>query len=428
MWLFLIVSSVCLGQEVRISQERSTYFEYNKFNNSLFYAQSEFIGGNIMELELGTGNVFPTDFWEIDPAMFNLSYKCIYEVHTDTSAIWYLRDFQTGEDSALVVFTFVSQNKFLPDPYYSISPNDKRMMYVAGWGVELETGELFYPPENFEAMGYDTPFVWKNDETVLYISSKNEISEYNIEIGKVFDVLEVDLEDGDEILTLDFNSIYKLIALTIGKEYHKPQVYIFSMDNQQLRSIPNFPPHLGLKIETRQLAWSPNGEILAAANYDYFNSHSDFAIYEHLLDKVTIIRGVTSAIEDLTWLNDESLAYLNDEEEDIYTNNISDYITSVKGSEDTKFNLSVKAFPNPFNSQVEIIFTSKNLNEYAISIYNSIGELIYTNEIVAKSGKTRISWNGQNNQSEILSSGVYYCILRDRSSNTSKALKLLLLK
>ncbi|MBZ0179311.1 MAG: gliding motility-associated C-terminal domain-containing protein [Melioribacteraceae bacterium] len=427
----VIVVNVSLCQETRISQENSTYFEYNKFNNSLFYAQSELIGDEVRELKLDSGIFYPTDFWRIVPAMFNHSYKCIYEVHTDSSAIWYLRDFESGEDSALVVFGSGSKSKFLPDPYYSISPNDKRMMYVFGWGVDLETGEFFSSPSTYDPKGYDLPFAWKNDYSVYYVSSKNKISEYNIEIGKVFDVLEVELEDDDEILTLDYNPIYKLIAFSTGKMSFDQKVYLYSINSQQLSIIPDFPNTFGPVHETRELAWSPNGQILAGANFNYLSPTTYLGIYELIHDKVTDLSGVAPVLVDLTWLNDSTVAYWSDQTHQIYKYNLTDYVTNIEGNNEynsSEDDLQISAYPNPFNSGVTISFNSDNFSNYSIEIFNVIGKLIYKNDQSMEWRGGQFYWNGKSNSNKQTSSGIYYCVLRDLDRKISKTVKIIMLK
>jgi pullulanase len=87
-------------------------------------------------------------------------------------------------------------------------------------------------------------------------------------------------------------------------------------------------------------------------------------------------------------------------------------------------------YPNPFNPETEINFeisAEEHLDNCRIDIYNIKGQLVNTlmNEPVT-SGKHQITWNGRDNSSNPVASGVYFFNLRTDSHSITH--KMLLLK
>ncbi|MBN2093281.1 T9SS type A sorting domain-containing protein [candidate division KSB1 bacterium] len=77
--------------------------------------------------------------------------------------------------------------------------------------------------------------------------------------------------------------------------------------------------------------------------------------------------------------------------------------------------ISIKAFPNPFNSQVNITFTLPDnvlLADFTLTIYNSLGQQVRKFDISHLNGNMHsIIWNGENEFNQPVSSGIYYIIL-----------------
>jgi hypothetical protein len=85
-------------------------------------------------------------------------------------------------------------------------------------------------------------------------------------------------------------------------------------------------------------------------------------------------------------------------------------------------------FPNPFNSKTTINFTLQNPSEISIIIYNIQGKKIKS--LISgnvSAGKHSIFWEGQNDQGQVVSSGVYFYKL-EISKNTGKIKKMLHIK
>ncbi len=80
--------------------------------------------------------------------------------------------------------------------------------------------------------------------------------------------------------------------------------------------------------------------------------------------------------------------------------------------------LSISAYPNPFNHSVNISFYLKNDANFYVNIYNINGQLIYSGSYGhVNKGKNTYRWDGRNNNGDMVSSGVYIiCAMTDDCS------------
>ena len=84
-------------------------------------------------------------------------------------------------------------------------------------------------------------------------------------------------------------------------------------------------------------------------------------------------------------------------------------------------------YPNPFNPQTTIAFTTKETGNVSIVIYNVVGQKIRT--LVNKSynsGQHRVVWNGKNDFNKTVGSGIYFYNMRNGKYTSTK--KMILLK
>jgi len=83
---------------------------------------------------------------------------------------------------------------------------------------------------------------------------------------------------------------------------------------------------------------------------------------------------------------------------------------------------SLKSYPNPFNNQARINFTLDNLAVYSLSLYNVLGQKVFTKTVTpAHTGRQEVSFETNN-----LASGVY--ILNLAQMNKQQSIKLVLSK
>ncbi len=86
------------------------------------------------------------------------------------------------------------------------------------------------------------------------------------------------------------------------------------------------------------------------------------------------------------------------------------------------------AYPNPFNSSVNIIFNKENYGIVELQIYNLLGKEVKTFQTnYAQTGSDTVMWDGTDQNNQPVPSGVYLCRI-SAIGGRSKTLKLLLLK
>jgi hypothetical protein len=84
-------------------------------------------------------------------------------------------------------------------------------------------------------------------------------------------------------------------------------------------------------------------------------------------------------------------------------------------------------YPNPFNPETTIRFSTKEAGIVSLKVYNLRGQLV--RNLVSSNlpaGKHSIVWNGLDNNGNSVSSGVY--LYRMDSANYSKTLRMILMK
>ncbi len=83
--------------------------------------------------------------------------------------------------------------------------------------------------------------------------------------------------------------------------------------------------------------------------------------------------------------------------------------------------------PNPFNPSTTITFAVPELSEVTLAIYNLRGQLIrtlHTGQISA--GYHSVVWNGTDTQGNLVTSGIYFYVLK--AGNFTQVKKMSLLK
>jgi hypothetical protein len=66
------------------------------------------------------------------------------------------------------------------------------------------------------------------------------------------------------------------------------------------------------------------------------------------------------------------------------------------------------AYPNPFNPNTNLSFTLPNAVSYSLNIYNVAGQLVRSYEGTGNVGLNVITWNGKDNASDEVASGIYF--------------------
>ncbi|HSP88049.1 MAG TPA: T9SS type A sorting domain-containing protein [Ignavibacteriaceae bacterium] len=125
----------------------------------------------------------------------------------------------------------------------------------------------------------------------------------------------------------------------------------------------------------------------------------------------------------------------NDTDKDLFIGNVkgglyyfeNNLITNIIDEEQQPYNFNLEVFPNPFNSQTNILVNVNKTEEVTISIYNTLGEKViqlFSGNL--QTGKNEFTWNGKNDKGANISSGIYFVVVK--TFDKLKSIKLILLK
>ncbi|NOY78597.1 MAG: DNRLRE domain-containing protein [Calditrichaeota bacterium] len=87
---------------------------------------------------------------------------------------------------------------------------------------------------------------------------------------------------------------------------------------------------------------------------------------------------------------------------------------------------SFSVYPNPFNMSTRIEGNLSKSTPINLSIFNALGQLVFSKTIASHKGRYSFIWKGKDNQNSFVSSGIYYILLRTKTKNFGQ--KVLFLK
>ena len=92
----------------------------------------------------------------------------------------------------------------------------------------------------------------------------------------------------------------------------------------------------------------------------------------------------------------------------------------------SKFSL-IQNYPNPFNNETTIKYEIPLTSDILIKIYDIVGREIFSKSFYdQKPGVKHFKWEGHDNRSELVSSGVYFFQISD--GENVRRMKMILLK
>ena len=84
-------------------------------------------------------------------------------------------------------------------------------------------------------------------------------------------------------------------------------------------------------------------------------------------------------------------------------------------------------YPNPFNPVTNLAISLPKDAEVTIEIYNILGQSVRTlTSQIYPAGKHTVQWNSQNNEGQIVASGVYFARLVSGESVAKKKIVILM--
>lgn len=424
-FLLLHGSTNLPAQEFQIIDFPAAYFTYDKFNNGMFIKGSPLGKSGFIYFDLKSNETFYTFSHGIDllPAMFNNSAKCIYNSQQDGFIRFILFDINTGEEEVIFETSGpvnqLKKNSVVESPF-SISPDDRHLFYVTGWFFNIEDSTIIHSNPEFYMCGRDEPHSWKNNTTIIYASCGGTVSEYDLETVEINQIFDFPLEPEDEILTLDYNPVFEVVAFSVGKETLPPRVYIYDYKDDEFRLI--YELERTIKDEILELAWSPDNLLLAFSWFADVDNSVDLVVYNIVLDSVTTYRDVTDELYDLEWISDDTLAYFSNFRIRGYS--LIDTVTSVEHetNNDISPKPKVSVYPNPFNSSTNLEWQLPKAEHVKIEVFNILGQRVA--ELV--NNKFEAGYHGVSFDASFLPSGVYIYTIKAGKFSTSR--KMLLLK
>jgi hypothetical protein len=100
--------------------------------------------------------------------------------------------------------------------------------------------------------------------------------------------------------------------------------------------------------------------------------------------------------------------------------NSNSLMTTFVGTKENDQNALVSVFPNPSGNYANVIFTLKKSEKVKLSVYNSFGEMVYTeNAKIYGSGENKIQLHNEN-----LSNGLYIVKLTIGNRTTSQKISI----
>jgi hypothetical protein len=88
--------------------------------------------------------------------------------------------------------------------------------------------------------------------------------------------------------------------------------------------------------------------------------------------------------------------------------------------------ISLKSYPNPFNSSTTIIYSVTEMTHLSLSVYDILGERVtMLVQGPKEGGQHAIAWDGKGANGRILPTGAYVCVLRVGNETSVRTLLLL---
>ncbi|MCP4581347.1 MAG: T9SS type A sorting domain-containing protein [candidate division Zixibacteria bacterium] len=306
-----------------------------------------------------------------------LGYKYIYEITVDQNDFLYL---STGDDGVLV----------------SADKGNNWISVSSGLPPSLKVRSL-----TFDTLGYPIAEVWtSNDQGNIYKSN------FIINGSTSFWPGDLDnngLVEAADILPL-IDNWYAEVPERINADY-----------SWQSKTIPTWGENLPYssdadgsgRVDIQDLHvicfnWGRSHEIINSPNYlDNFDVEANRATLEFIYDQVKDSQSGPQY-------------------------EIGQFIASLI-FEPIPLNFSLHPnYPNPFNSNTNIRYDIPVKSQVTITIYDVLGrEVKSLVSGIHEAGKYEIVWNGDNNDDEVVSSGLYYYIMETDELNETRSMILL---
>jgi hypothetical protein len=202
-------------------------------------------------------------------------------------------------------------------------------------------------------------------------------------------------------------------SLDSGKTYELD----FQLEKEGLASTPN------ILLLAKAVSFDQQGKVLSVENLNRFPSGLSLSLSRFGKDVKEVVI-VVCAVEDeinegCDWIETSRQNYS-------YSIELKEFTEvgheGVIPPQETRLNQN---YPNPFNSSTIISFYLDKQAEVNITIYNVLGQKVFTFNQNLPSGQNQVEWNAQDNSGMDLPSGIYFYNLKTKESSETKKLILL---
>lgn len=396
-WFFLALSVT--AQKFMISHVYAEQYSFDKFANEVYYI--DLVTNEIWIKNLTDSTIKPCPFPTL-PEFAHNTHKCVF-----------------GKGDSLFIYDFDDGRKFLIydslEYYdYSFSPNDEYLLFYLHYYSFDD--DLVYPM-NFSPY-YFSEYEYGTGTNVIYVDNENYLCEYNY-VTNITDTLYVS-QMNIPISTFAFNRKNEFLYFSLG-ELAYPKIYSYNLlthtDSVVFNSSLDSSDDCWSTYNWFQsMEWSPDSTRMAFFSYEVDAGGTIYTFYSNndSLHKHTDCGGEGYEYH-IKWLNNDTIAYFNAD-----TYYIEGFVLDkTLGINEKSPNIipnsfKVSCYPNPFNNSVTINLEGV-IKEPVINIYNINGEEVKRFANIQGAGYDyKLVWNGYNNSSEQVSSGVYFIVVRDK--------------
>lgn len=335
---------------------------------------------------------------------------------------------------------------------HSFSPNDSNLTFY--WtspnypylsrNYVSSLGDSSLTPIDTSAIPYggaidNSPSQWSSDTSIVFAAGPNAIAEYFIKSRRI-DTL---VSTGNlPITSFAYNTERNILAYVVPDQNSSPEIFFHYMDFDKDSLIlsqsgnPNDICWGGNSVGS--LSWSPNGDKLGFIETYMTEPNTLTKICFYSLDSNRAYNTSPCGYYDdysqeLQWLNDDTLFYVDQTQASIYGMNVLPVIDLIEGNQHQTVpaDFNIANYPNPFNNSTTIIVTLPQKTDGVLSIYDIQGKLVREYNI-KNDGRTNysVNWDGTNTSGKGVASGAYLAVLRSNNINAEnrKVTKIMYLK
>ena len=406
----LVLSNSGFGQSFQITHILTQNFSLDKFANEVYFTQYGPYNIFVKNLKDSTIKVCP--FPSI-PVFGNRSRKCVY-----------------GDGDSIFVFDFETMEKTkigeTAGPYgalaYEFSPNDKYVLFKDHYYSFMDSTlhQIDFSPDPFLNIQWmtETKFVWAFDN--------EQILSFDLLNNSIDTVLT--FAPNLPFTTYSFNRKTNLLYYSLSQPEY-PKIHSFNSTTHSDSIIIDTEDDTTDNCwwtynDFREMKWSPDSSRMAFFSYilDGGGTIYTYNPADKRLFKYTNCGG-EGYEENLKWLNNDTIVYLNITLRYVYGMALDDPL-AVDEPEGSQVPVTMELsqnYPNPFNPATTINYQLPQAGFVSLKVYDVLGREV---AVLVREEKTAGRYT-VNFEAPNLASGIYIYQLRVNNYITSRKMLLL---